>query len=92
MGKRDMQRMIARTTVTLPSDVFDCLRREAKRRRVSVSQVVREALQAHLDIPKAGGKRVIPFAGIFASGQPDFAQRLDEYLAESWVDAIDRDR
>src|SRR5579884_1835150 len=42
-----------RTTVTIPDELAAALEREARRRRVPVSQITREALAAHLRLDGA---------------------------------------
>jgi hypothetical protein len=80
-----------RTTISLPDDLAAAVQREATRRRVSVSQVAREALEERLGI-STEGPRPLPIAGLFASGGPGIARRDEAYLKEHWADAIDRDR
>jgi hypothetical protein len=80
-----------RTTISLPDDVAAALEREARRRRVPVSQVAREAIETRLglsdDVP-----RDIPFIGIAASKDSEYAAAdLDEFLAKTWAAEIDRD-
>lgn len=79
--------MNIRTTVTLTSDSVDVLKRESRRRRVSTSQLVREAVQKVYG-PPAGEKRILPFEFLGHSGQPGIVDRLDEILAEEWADDI----
>lgn len=55
-----------RTTISLPDELAAALEREAGRRRVSVSQVAREALEARLGW-SASVPRDLPFAAIGAS-------------------------
>jgi Ribbon-helix-helix protein, copG family len=71
-----------RITISLPDDVEAGLRREARRRGVGVSQVVRERLAA----PETESRRV-PFAALGRSGQPDTARRVDEILQTEWTPA-----
>jgi Ribbon-helix-helix protein, copG family len=80
-----------RTTISLPDDLAAALEREAARRRVPVSQVAREAIEARLG-PVGQGPRELPFAGLFASGRGDAARHVDEILATEWPDAILGDR
>ena len=80
-----------RTTISLPDDLAAALEREAARRRVSVSQVAREAIETRLGLEDGEGPRELPFAGLFADGGLD-AEHLDDYLAEHWPDAILGDR
>jgi Arc/MetJ-type ribon-helix-helix transcriptional regulator len=75
-----------RATISLPDDLAQDVAREAQRRRVSLSEVARDALREHLDRP-AGG---LPFVGIGRSGQHDTAQRAEEILGREWGDARGR--
>jgi hypothetical protein len=77
-----------RITFSLPPDVDAAMRREARRRRVTVSQFAREALEQHLSAP---GKRKVSFIGIVKSDEGDISENFDEYLAASWADDIERD-
>ena len=43
-----------RTTISLPDELLTAITRDADRRRVSVSQVAREAFAAHLGLSDAG--------------------------------------
>ena len=80
-----------RTTISLPDDLAAALEREAARRRVPVSQVAREAIEARLGMT-GDGPRELPFASLGASGLPGIAHSDEAYLSEHWPDAIDRDR
>lgn len=75
--------MMMRTTITLPDELARDVKREAHRRRVSVSKVACEALREHID------SSVIPpsFIGVGKSGQHDTARRAEEILAREWGDA-----
>jgi len=77
-----------RTTVSLPDDLAALAEHEARRRNVSVSRLVREALSARLEI--GGGPRELPFVAIGGSGRKDTASRMEEMLAREWTP--DRDR
>jgi hypothetical protein len=80
-----------RTTISLPDDVAAALEREARRRRVPVSQVAREAIEARLG-GATEGPRDIPFLGIAESRDQAWpAASLDELLARTWADEIERD-
>jgi Arc/MetJ-type ribon-helix-helix transcriptional regulator len=74
-----------RTTITLPEELAGALEREARRRRVSVSQVTREALAAQLGL--AGEPRSLPFAALGASGHRTTARDLEDILAAEWTRA-----
>ena len=80
-----------RTTISWPEDLADAVQREARRRHVSVSEVVRELVNERLGT-NGGAPRALPFAAVGASGHRDVAERFDEILAKEWADAIDRDR
>jgi Arc/MetJ-type ribon-helix-helix transcriptional regulator len=73
-----------RATISLPEDLAQDIEREAQRRRVSVSEVARNALREHLDRRVEGG---LPFIGIGRSGTSDTARRAEEILAREWSDA-----
>ena len=86
-----------RTTISLPDDLAAALEREAKRRRVPVSQVAREAIEARLGWADEG-PREIPFAGIGDSGRSDGSVYIDSDGFKrdhaDWIynDAFNRDR
>lgn len=81
--------VMKRTTISLPEDLAIAAEREARRRRVSVSEVARQALAEHLGMNGAE-RRPLPFAALGRSGHRDTAERLDELLAQEWTP--DRDR
>ncbi len=78
-----------RITITVPDDLAQRIEREAKRRSCSVSEVARTAFKAELGI--SDGPRKIGFASLFSSGEADTASRIDELLAETWADDIEKD-
>jgi predicted transcriptional regulator len=78
-----------RTTISLPDDLTATLQREARRRRVPVSQVAREAIEAHLG-RGTGTRRKLPFVGIARGGDRTTARDAEEILAREW--GVDRDR
>lgn len=68
-----------RTTVKLPDDLDARLRHEAERRGTTLSDLTREAIEAHL-----GGKRPrrrLLAAGAGASGRSDISERIEQILA-----------
>jgi len=75
-----------RTTITLPDELAGALQREARRRRLSVSQVTREALAAHLGLAGEDPRR-LPFAALGASGHRTTARDLEDVLAAEWTRA-----
>jgi Arc/MetJ-type ribon-helix-helix transcriptional regulator len=79
-----------RTTISLPDDLELALRREARRRNASASQVTREALQRHLGL-EPGHPRELPFAGVGRSGTGSTARDMERLLEREWND-IPRDR
>jgi hypothetical protein len=68
-----------RTTIKLPDELDQRLRREAVRRGITISQLTREAIAAHLG---GGPIREFRSAGAGNSGRSDISQRVDELLAE----------
>jgi len=80
-----------RTTISLPDDLASAVEREARRRRVSVSEVARRALAEHLGM-NGGERRPLPFAALGRSGQRNVARDAEEILAREWAEHIDRDR
>ena len=79
-----------RTTVSLPDDLAAAVAREARRRRISVSEVARETLEARFGTG-GEGPRELPFAGVGRSGNRTTARDLEEILAREWADAIHSD-
>jgi predicted transcriptional regulator len=78
-----------RTTISLPDDLAAALEREAARRRISVSRLAREAIEARLGHGKTG-RREIPLAALGRSGHRTTARDIDEILEVAWT--INRDR
>ena len=77
-----------RTTVKIPDELDARLRHEAQRRGVTISQITREALEAHLAGGGAGEgaprRRVFHGAGMFHSGRTDLGTRAQEIVREDW--------
>jgi predicted transcriptional regulator len=65
-----------RTTIKLPDDVDAKLRHEAARRGTTISEVTREAIEAHL----GGRRRKLIAAKAGRSGHSDTARRIEELL------------
>ena len=65
-----------RTTVKLSDELDARLRHEAERRGTTVSEVTREAIEAHL-----GGPRKLMASGAGGSGHDDISERIEEILA-----------
>lgn len=72
-----------RTTLSLPDELVAALKREARRRDTSVSEVARQALVKHFGLD-ATGPRKLPFVAVGRSGYTDTAARAEEILAEEW--------
>jgi len=75
---------VKRTTVKIPDELDARLRHEAKRRGLTLSEVVREALDGHL--ADGGGdaarpRRLLLAAGSVNSGESDLSVRIEEILA-----------
>ena len=80
-----------RTTISLPDDVAAALEREARRRRMPVSQVAREAIEARLGLSE-DAPREISFIGAAESRDSAWsAANVEEYLERHWADDIERD-
>jgi predicted transcriptional regulator len=67
-----------RTTVKLPDDLDARLRHEADRRGVTISDLTREAIEAHLGSKR--GRRKLLAAGAGRSGSGDVSARIEEIL------------
>jgi Arc/MetJ-type ribon-helix-helix transcriptional regulator len=74
-----------RTTVSLPDDLAAALQREARRRRLSASEITRAALAKHLGLA-AGEPRDVPFAAVGRSGHRTTGRDMEELLAREWSD------
>jgi Arc/MetJ-type ribon-helix-helix transcriptional regulator len=79
-----------RTTVSLSDELAQALRREARRRHASASEVTRDALQEHLGLAP-GRPRELPFAAVGRSGDVTTARDMEELLEREW-DEPPRDR
>jgi predicted transcriptional regulator len=67
-----------RTTVKLPDDLDARLRHEAQRRDTTVSELTRQAIEAHLGGHKS--KRHLLAAGSGHSGHSDISEQIEEIL------------
>jgi len=66
-----------RTTISWPEELAEAVQREARRRHVSVSEIVREAVEAHLAGSRTGGRR-IPWAGLVDDPNAPFGRDLED--------------
>ena len=77
-----------RTQIQIKEDQIDWLKRKAKNRGVSVSQLIREGIDLyrskHDRLPVDKKKRALAAVGRFASGAGDVSARHDDYLAEAY--------
>ncbi len=78
-----------RTQVQLTEEQLDSLRREAARRSLSVSEVLRQAVDAWVKSPRRPAaeelkRRALEATGRFGSGKTDVSARHDEYLADAY--------
>jgi predicted transcriptional regulator len=69
---------VKRTTVKLPDELDARLRHEAARRQVTVAELTREAIEAHLGSGK--GRRTLLAAAAGHSGEHDVSERIEEIL------------
>ena len=80
---------MVRMQVQFTESEVEAVRREAARRRVSISAVVREAVDRCLAQPAGGVSledrraRAVAACGRFRSGLGDVSARHDEYFADS---------
>jgi len=70
--------------VKIPDELDARLRHEARRRGTTISEVTRQALEAHLGADPRGSapRRRLLSAGAGDSGRTDIAARFEEILAE----------
>lgn len=74
------------------------IQREARRRGVSESAVVRDAVEKGLGVGRGGPtdeqwERALAVAGIAKSGPPDLAQEHDKYRADDlWEEMMEKRR
>ena len=66
---------VARITVKLPDELDARLHYEAQRRRITISELTREAIDSHL------GPRELGAAAAGRSGRADVSERIEEILA-----------
>jgi ribbon-helix-helix CopG family protein len=74
-------RGVKRTTIMLSDEVDARLRLEARRRGVSIADIVREAIEVHLPVIGPAGN--LSFFAIGEGGSKDGSERVDEIVAEA---------
>jgi len=80
---------VARTQIQFTAEQIERLKDAAAERNVSVSQLVREAVdaQGERSAQAARLQRAVRMsAGKFRSGRPDISRNHDKYLAEDFGD------
>ncbi|MGQ0503802.1 MAG: CopG family transcriptional regulator [Myxococcaceae bacterium] len=80
---------MSRITISLPQDLSERLSREARRRGVSVSEVVRAAVSKQLGLFDAQDKK-LSFIGVGRSGRRHTARDAEKILTREWGHAGDR--
>lgn len=69
---------MVRTTIKLPDDLDARLRHEAARRGITISELTRSAIEAHIG---AGPRRRLNAAAAGHSGRTDISERIEEIIA-----------
>jgi hypothetical protein len=72
----------------LPDDTAARLRHEARRRGVSIAEVVREAVERH--VPAPDNRKPLSFIAIDDGGSDDVARRSEELFAAGVVAEYER--
>jgi len=78
-----------RITLSLSEELAAALAQEARRRRVSMSRINREALELKLG-GVVGERCDLPFVALGRSGHRNTARDMEEIMEREWT--IDRDR
>jgi metal-responsive CopG/Arc/MetJ family transcriptional regulator len=79
--------VMKRITISVPEDLMAALHREARRRGVTLSQVAREAIEAHLS-RGSGARRKLSFAGVARGSDRTTARDAEEILAREWEEDL----
>jgi predicted transcriptional regulator len=74
-----------RITISLPDELAYALGREARRRAMPASGIVRDALTAYLGIGGSDDQRELPFAALGRSGHADTAHEMEALLEQEWT-------
>ena len=67
-----------RTQISLSEEEYKAAKAEAKRRGISLAQLVRQSLRSELPVDET--KPWMRLAGMVESGDPDSSQRIDEVV------------
>jgi predicted transcriptional regulator len=73
-----------RTTISLPDELAAALEQEARRRRTSVWEIAREAIEARLSRTSSGRRR-LPFAALGRSGRTNTARDIQDLIQSEWA-------
>ena len=77
-----------RTQIQIEEDQITWLRRMAREKGVSVSQLIREGIDLYRHseerLPLEKKKKALAAVGRFSSGRSDISGRHDEYLAKAY--------
>jgi hypothetical protein len=74
--------IMKRITISLPNHDADALARAARRQGISISALVRKALEEQLSIPK--GPDSLPFVALGRSASKTTARDAEDILAREW--------
>ena len=77
---------MVRTTVKIPEELDERLRHEARRRGITISDVTRSALEAHL----RAGRRQLRAAAAGRSGNSDISERIEQIISAELSDSAHR--
>ena len=81
-----------RTQVQIGEDQITWLRRMARDKGVSVSQLIREGIDLYRQredrLPLEKKKKALAAVGRFSSGRSDVSGRHDDYLAEAYKGSV----
>ena len=80
-----------RKTITLSDELAKLVEREAQRREVSFSEMIRQLITEKL-VATAEHSRTIPWAGIVNDPGLVCGERIDETLGQEWSKDIALDR
>lgn len=73
-----------RITISLPWQLAETLKREARRQHLPVSEVVRQSLAARFENADSKPRR-LRFAGIGRTQSTDTSGRVEEILGQEWA-------
>ncbi len=72
-----------RVTVFVNDETLNAIAAMARRRRITLVEITREALRAYVSRPR-GKRRPLTLVGIGRSGRSDVAERAEKYLEEGF--------